>query len=103
MSNAGRLRIYGAGGCGINIAANFKSSGKENEPGHSFPLPVFIDTSRSNLPENLSDEDVALIEDLDGSGKVRRENSEVISRNIKNIMQKFPPGDFNVVVFSASL
>lgn len=102
MSEVGKLRIYGAGGCGINIAQHFQVSNGKAEPGHAVPLPVFIDTSKSNISPEIDSSLVAVIEDVDGSGKVRRENSAIIARNIKHILQEFPPSDFNIVVFSAS-
>lgn len=102
MSQVGNLRIFACGGAGINLASAFDQSAGRVEEGHCAPHLVYVDTSRSNLSENINQEHIALIEDVDGSGKVRRENSDKISRNIKAIIQKFAPMDFNIVVFSAS-
>lgn len=102
MSQVGNLRIYAAGGAGLNIASAFDQVAGGSEAGHCIPHLVYIDTSRSNLGANIKEEHIALIDDVDGSGKVRRENSDKISKNVKSILQKFPPMDFNIVVFSAS-
>jgi hypothetical protein len=98
----GQLRIYGAGGAGTNIAARFNAV--KSEPGSATFHPVFIDTSRSNLiaAKIDTDENLFLLKDTDGSGKVRRDNHEAIAKNIRQIIQQFPPLDFNVVVFATA-
>ncbi len=96
----GKIRIYGAGGCGTNIAYQLVDS-RDDEAIASFKL-TFIDTSRSNLRESISLDNTYILEDLDGSGKVRKENSVVIDGNIRQILVKFPAEDFNIVIFSAS-
>ncbi len=102
MSNIGNLRIFAAGGAGINLASTFDQTAGTVETGHSIPHLVYVDTSRSNLRDTINPDHIALIEDVDGSGRVRRENSDKIAKNIKAILQKFPPMDFNIVIFSAS-
>lgn len=98
----GQLRLYGCGGFGINIVSHFDAAAGKTEPGYSTPHPVFIDTSRSNLSTGLNQEHVFILENVDGSGKVRRENHEEITRTVKHIVNTHKPLDFNVVVFSAS-
>jgi hypothetical protein len=63
---------------------------------------AFIDTSHSNIKDNIKEENVYILKDVDGSGKVRKENHEVIGRVIRNVLQDHEPGDFNIVLFSAS-
>ena len=98
----GNMRIYGAGGFGINIGSYFEPASGTIEPGHSAPHPVYVDTSRSNLHEDINPAHLFIMEDVDGSGKVRKENHEEISKNIKSLLQAHKPLDMNVVVFSAS-
>lgn len=98
----GQLRLYACGGFGINIVSHFDHLAGANEPGLSIPHPVYIDTSRSNLHAGIKPEHVFILEDVDGSGKVRRENHEEISRTVKRIIQDHKPLDMNIVVFSAS-
>lgn len=98
----GNLRIYGCGGFGINITSHFEPAAGTQEPGHSKPFPVYIDTSHSNLHANLKPEHVFTLEGVDGSGAVRSENHEQIDANVRNILEIHKPMDFNVVIFSAS-
>lgn len=98
----GKLRIYAAGGCGINISSIYSEN--DEEVGAAKTYPVFVDTSRSNLVRAgiAGEQNVFLLKDVDGSGKVRRDNHDTIAKNIKQLVQQFSPLDFNVVVFSAS-
>lgn len=94
------LRIYGCGGCGINLANHFSHDAEDDFCANI--KPAFIDTSHSNLSEDVDPEAVYLMDGLDGSGKVRRENHEEISNSIKHILLQVEPGDFNIVIFSGS-
>ena len=98
----GTLRLYGCGGFGVNIASSFDKAAAQHELGYAETHPVYIDTSRSNLRQDIVPEHVFLLEEVDGSGKVRRENHQEISRTVKSIVQQYEPKDLNVVVFSAS-
>lgn len=97
----GTLRIYGAGGGGINLAKKFGGTLPEH-PGAAKLLTAYIDTSRTNLHDVQDPENVFVLPELDGSGKVRRENHEAIAQMIPRILKDHPPADFNVVVFTAS-
>lgn len=98
----GKMRIYGAGGFGINIASLFDRSPDNQEPGYATAHPVYVDTSRSNLKADLNDEHIFILDGVDGSGKIRRENHAQIGKSIKNLLQAHKPENFNVVIFSAS-
>lgn len=100
MNPIGKMRIYGCGGAGINIAAHYANV--RPEPTSAEIQVSFIDTSRSNLKSNLAENSIYVIPNLDGSGKVRSENHEAIANVIKDILVRHKPGDFNVVVFSLS-
>jgi hypothetical protein len=63
---------------------------------------VFIDTSKSNLHNKISEEQVYLIDGVDGSGQVRKENHAVISERVRDILQTFKPVDLNLVLSSLS-
>lgn len=97
MENA--MRIYGAGGAGINVASRFLGA---QQAGLARPIVSLVDTSRSNIAQSVPDECCYILKDLDGSGKVRAENHEQIANEIKSILLAHKPGDFNVVVFSAA-
>ena len=96
-----QVRLYGAGGAGINIVSHY--TGRQSEPGCAEIMPALVDTSRSNLKNREMPKDSTyLVEGLDGSGKIRAENHAEISKTIKQILVQIPPTDFNIVVFSAS-
>lgn len=96
----GQVRIYGSGGCGVNIASHFIN--RPEQAGFATVHPCFVDTSRSNLKPEIREEDCYILQDVDGSGKVRRENAEGIGNVIKQVLLKHKPMDLNLVVFSAS-
>jgi hypothetical protein len=98
----GKLRIYGCGGAGINLSSRYENS--TIEPGVAQTAPVYVDTSRSNLVKANVDQSANsyILDGMDGSGKVRRENYAEISKSVKQLLQKYPTQDLNVVVFSAS-
>lgn len=101
----GTIRAYGVGGMGTNALLDFYGKPSDVE-GTATILPCFIDTSLSNLVTNnktkVKEEDVYLLEDVDGSGKKRDANYHEMARNIKHILHKFPPAEMNIVVTSAS-
>lgn len=98
----GVMNIYGVGGCGMNLASRYSEVAGQASNGMAIIQPYFIDTSLANLKEGLDPERFFLMEAREGSGKIRTENRSEISRAALPILQKFPPGDLNVVVFSAS-
>lgn len=100
MKNQETITIYGAGGCGINLTSHFQKY--EDTPGYAKLRPVFCDTSRSNMNDSISDDDCFILSELDGSGKVRSENSETIRTHIDKVLDSYKPSKFNVVIFSAS-
>lgn len=101
-SPLGTLRLYGAGGAGTNIIGSWNDMDGTSDQGTAKCLIAYADTSRSNLPAEVDDSKVFLLADKDGSGGVRRENHTDIGRNVPGLIQKHPPGDLNVVAFSAS-
>lgn len=97
---AGIVRIYGAGGCGINLAS--KIGNRSPQVGLAGTDVVYVDTSLSNLRKVGKDAKVYALEGVDGSGKVRRENSNAIADKIGDLLLEHRPHDLNIVVFSAS-
>lgn len=98
----GEMRIYGCGGTGVNIASYFERAAGDAETGHAITHLTYVDTSKSNLNNSLKDEHIFILDGIDGSGKVRRENHEEIAKNVKALLQTHKPADLNIVVFSAS-
>ena len=100
LQTRGSVRIYGCGGAGVNITSFFNEAGIENNCAEIYP--AYIDASRSNLRSDFSEENIFILENVDGSGKVRRENHEEIANVTRQILLQIPPKDFNIVIFSAS-
>ncbi len=98
-----RLMIYASGGFGINVASELAKFEGENK-GYADLSICFIDTSRSNLigKKEIKPENVYILDNVDGSGKKRDQNYEVLSESAKDILHKYKPGDVNVVLHSAS-
>ena len=102
-SNKNTVRIFGCGGMATNAIHSLESSRKAAVTGFANYELCYIDTSKSNMfKKNLNVDDVFVFNDIDGSGKIRKENHKVIAENAKAILQKFKPTTFNIVVSSAS-
>lgn len=98
----GIFRLYGAGGAGTNLIGSWNEMDNRSDVGTAKCLIAYADTSRSNLPASIDDSKIFLLAEKDGSGGVRRENHIDIGRNVPGLLQKHPPGDINLVAFSAS-
>jgi len=91
------LNLYGTGGCGSNLVKAHQSTTDDT----GGPKVAYLDTSLSNLrPENI--DHAYLIDGLDGSGMKRDLNAESMRKHVTPALSQFVPGDFNVVIFSAS-
>lgn len=97
MSTHKTLRLYGCGGAGINLAKVYQPV-----PGLADAMQVaYADTSDSNI--DASNEEFAyVVSGMDGSGKKRDLNAATIRRHVAPTLAAFPPGDFNLVLFSGS-
>lgn len=98
----GRVRLYACGGAGVNIGKQFEKFRGNDEVGMAHIDISYIDTSRSNLDSTIPDEAAYLLKDLDGSGKVRKENYHEITAHTRDILQRHPEQDVNVVISSAA-
>lgn len=100
--NKGSVKLFAAGGCGINIASNLLKYEKDIKDGLADLDVIFLDTSRANLDKNKQNDKVYVIEGLDGSGKIRAENHKQIGECVLDILQTYKPGDLNIVLSSGS-
>jgi hypothetical protein len=98
----GKVRLYSCGGCGTNIGAQLEEFRDRTEVAFAALDIVYVDTSKSNLHSEIDIKNCYLLDGLDGSGKIRSENHEVIATHIRAILQKFPPADLNIVLHSAA-
>lgn len=103
------VKVYACGGASINIMKSLYYPSKNNikDPGFAKLEIVFMDTSRSNIPKDVDDEDFYLVqglgdEKIDGSGKVRATNYKAVSLAIPEILHRFKPAELNIVIHSAS-
>lgn len=102
---SGKLSIYACGGTGVSIVSHFEQfRNKESvtQSGYSSVTPYYVDTSMSDITEDLPREFMYVFEETDGSGKKRAENFSLIKDSVNDILHKFTPGDINVIVSSAS-
>jgi hypothetical protein len=98
----GSLRVYACGGCGINIGQLLEDYRGEVDLSVAQIEIAYIDTASSNLSNDTKDEHVYIIEGLDGSGKLRKENHVAIGKNVRQILERFDPLDQSVVICSAA-
>lgn len=93
-------RIYGCGGLAINLLSRFEQTSVKDGLNHlKF---YYVDTSGSNLNAKLKQDSVYLFKDMDGGGKDRRLTYPQIAPFIPDVLEKMPPGDFNIVLHSSS-
>jgi hypothetical protein len=95
------LKLYCAGGAGLNIGKQFAKMNGRSTEGYAQIDSVFIDTSRSNISPEIPGEQIYLVPELDGSGKRRATNYAAISEAANEILHSHRPGDINVVMHSA--
>lgn len=97
-----RAMLFSCGGCGINIGKHFTAFNGKEETGFAILDTVFLDTSKANLHKLTKEDNVYIVEGLDGSGKVRSENHKQISECVLDILQTHKPGDINFVLSSGA-
>ena len=103
------VKVYACGGASINIMKQLYYPSKNNIKDNGFAKLeiVFADTSRSNIPKDVIEEDFYLVQGMgdvkiDGSGKVRETNYKAVSMAIPEILHRFKPAELNIVIHSAS-
>lgn len=97
----GKVKLYACGGGGTNIGYLFEKHRGSPDPGFAEIEVVYIDTSRSNLKDDIDPKHTYLLDGTDGSGKIRAENAGAISERIRDILQKHQPGDLAIVLSTA--
>lgn len=100
---SGEISIYACGGTGTANAARFEQyRNKGPVDGFAKVIPYYIDTSMSDINDTLPKDFLHIFEGVDGSGKLRKENNEVIKQEINNILHRFRPADLSIIISSAS-
>ena len=99
MSKDDTINVYGAGGCGINLASKFSNFVPTN--GYAAIKTVYLDVGEGNFPKEASDDQCRTLADEDGSGKIRSQNASVIAERIPDVLNTHVPATFNVIIFSA--
>lgn len=88
-----KLTVYACGGTGLNIAKRI---------GDLDVNVIYVDTSESNL-RGVKSNNVFLVEDMDGAGKVMKATYEQFKPIVADVLLKFPPSpNLNVVLGSTS-
>jgi hypothetical protein len=98
----GNVMVYACGGGGMNIGSLLEGHRGNSEVGFANLNISYVDTSLSNMRNTIKAENCFILEGVDGSGQVRKENHEQIANNIKAILHKFKPADLNIVISTAS-
>lgn len=94
------LKIYAAGGAGCNLGSSILKGLKDQQHGLPAIDAVFIDTSRSNLNPSIPSNKTYLFDNLDGSGKLRASNYQVLNEYSREILLQHKPGDINIILSS---
>lgn len=98
----GNVRVFACGGCGVNIGHLLEPYRNAADPNVADMNITYVDTSRSNLRDDIQAGHTYLLDGLDGSGKVRKENHKEIANRTRDILQKHPALDLNIVIHSAA-
>lgn len=97
----GTIRIYSCGGCGIGIGKYFEPERKEVNPGYAKLDPVYMDTSRAST-FGVPAEHFYQLPEAEGSGGKRSFNGEDIIRYTGEMLQRFAPAQYNIVIHSTT-
>lgn len=100
----GRVRIYACGGAAINIVELIPTLNINPDLLADYAI-VQLDTSHSNVTARAGNVENYLLPKLasvDGGGKNRKENEELIRQHVKPILKNHPPGDVNIVLSTGS-
>ncbi len=98
----GKITLLGCGGAGSNIVAHYADIAGKEIPGCAVIEPYYLDSSYANIKEGMDQERTFILEEKEGSGKIRTENRVELSRAVAPILKKFTPGDLTIVVSSGS-
>jgi hypothetical protein len=103
----GQVAIYACGGGGINISREFDDASIVADVAKI--RVTYLDTSDSNLVDGLQektflfeDPDAKPGDEVDGSGKVKAMNAELIEAQVPQALRKFPGLDLCILVYTAS-
>lgn len=102
---AKKIVVYCCGGTGVNIGKEIaKINQVRMHAGEYMPAAevevVNIDTSESDLRRMTNRDNTYLFRGMDGSGSERKMNAPEIEASIPEIINKFRPGDWNIVLNS---
>lgn len=101
QKEVGTIRLYACGGAGTNIGIQLaRKLGEQREVGFGQLDVAILDTSKSNLRDGVPVKDVYLIDGLDGSGQIRRDNHSEIAPRVRDMLQTFKPAGLNIVLSS---
>lgn len=93
-----QIAIYNCGGTGLNLGSQFQEIIASSEILSNSVVQYFVDTSRANHREIHTDENTMVIGSGEGSGKKRDENIDSLKQCVPDILHRFQPGHFNIVV-----
>lgn len=103
IKTKGKVILICLGGAGFNVGSRLEEHRNSNDKSFANLESIYVDTSRSNLNSTINPNHVYFIDGLDGSGKVRAENHQIIAQHIPVILQRYNIEEGDVVVVLHSL
>lgn len=97
----GKINIFCAGGAGIGIGKYFELERGKKNAGYAEVNPVYMDTSKASTFD-VPAEYFYQLPEANGSGGKRSHNGADIVKYTGEMLQKFPLGDINIVIHSAT-
>lgn len=98
-----KVKIYACGGAATNIVSAFFDKEQHLLNGGADLDVAYVDTARSNENPAIKPDQLYIVDTPDsknGSGKNRTTNAKPIKESVADILQQFPPLDFNIIVTS---
>jgi len=92
-SQKAKIVVYACGGAALNLGP------KINHPDVEV---YYVDTSMANRNDGVDASQLYQIPGVDGAGQNRKMIYRHVQPHIEGIIKQFEPGDFNIVLFSAS-
>lgn len=100
------MRVYGCGGMGVDFVRNYVMNMISSESSKTSAFaeikPSMVDTSKANMAGQEQGLEHYVLAGADGSGKKRNTNYQALKNRANEILQAILPGDYNIVIHSAS-
>lgn len=96
-----KLPIYCNGGAGIGVGKFFENERQHVDPGYALLGPVYIDASTASV-YGVPEQSFYKLPGTNGSGGQRKLNGPEAIRYTGEILEQFPPEDYNIVIHATT-